>query len=60
MAHLKGTRMKKLKKRFSELFHSNYVRFGVILPLFFLFTVYAVGSRTWKTSFRPFLTPTRT
>lgn len=40
MAHLKGTRRKKLKKRFSELFHSNYVRFGVILPLFFLFTVY--------------------
>lgn len=41
MAHIKGTRRKKLKKRVSELLHSNYVRFGIILPLFYLFTVYA-------------------
>ena len=40
MEHKKGTRRKKLKKRISELWHSNYVRFGIILPLFFLFTVY--------------------
>ena len=40
MAHIKGTRRKKFKKRLSELLHSNYVRFGIILPLFFLFTVY--------------------
>lgn len=40
MAHIKGTRRKKFKKRVSELLHSNYVRFGIILPLFFLFTVY--------------------
>ena len=41
MAHIKGTRRKKLKKRVSELLHSNYVRFGIILPLFYLVTVYA-------------------
>lgn len=40
MAHTKGTRRKKLKKRLSELLHSNYFRFGIILPLFYLFTVY--------------------
>lgn len=41
MPHIKGTRRKKLKKRLSELYHSNYVRFGVFLPLFYLFVVYA-------------------
>lgn len=40
MEHKKGARRKKLKKRVSELWHSNYVRFGILLPLFFLFTVY--------------------
>ena len=40
MAHIKGTRRKKLRKRLSELIHSNYFRFGIMLPLFYLFTVY--------------------
>ncbi len=40
MAHKKGARRKKFKKRVSELWHSNAVRFGILLPLFFLFTVY--------------------
>ena len=40
MAHKKGTRRKKLKKVISSLLHSNYVCFGIILPLFYLFIVY--------------------
>ena len=40
MEHRNSTRKKKLKKRLSELYHSNYVRFGIFLPLFFLFSVY--------------------
>ncbi len=40
MAHIKGTRRKKLKKRIQELLHSNYFRFWIMLPLFYLFTVY--------------------
>ena len=40
MAHIKGTRRKKLKKQISILLHSNYVRFGILLPLFYLFVVY--------------------
>ncbi len=40
MAHIKGTRRKKLRKRISELYHSNYIRFGILLPLFYLFVVY--------------------
>lgn len=40
MEHKKGTRRKKLKRIISSLLHSNYVRFGIILPLFYLFVVY--------------------
>lgn len=40
MIHRNSSRKKKLKKRLSELYYSNYVRFGIFLPLFFLFAVY--------------------